>query len=92
MAHIKYYLTIVQTKLRLRVFASDINSFFCLCLSHLFQPTSAKKYQARRQREMSPPQNQMQRLLLQVELIPRGTKRKPVIRRLSQQKHHYLTC
>ena len=32
------------------------------------------------------------RLLLQVELLPRGTKRKPVIRRLSQQRHHYLTC
>ena len=32
------------------------------------------------------------RLLLQVGLLPRGTKRKPVIRRLSQQRHHYLTC
>ena len=31
-------------------------------------------------------------LLLQVELLPRGTKRKPVIRRLSQQRHIYLTC
>ena len=31
-------------------------------------------------------------MLLQVELLPRGTKRKPVIRRLSQQMHHYLTC
>ena len=31
-------------------------------------------------------------VLLQVELLPRGTKRKPVIRRLSQQRHHYLTC
>ena len=30
-------------------------------------------------------------LLLQVELIPRGTKRKPVIHRLIQQRHHYLT-
>ena len=31
-------------------------------------------------------------VLLQVELLPRVTKRKPVIRRLSQQRHHYLTC
>ena len=31
-------------------------------------------------------------LLLQVELLPRVTKRKTVIRRLSQQRHHYLTC
>ena len=31
-------------------------------------------------------------LLLQVELLPHGTKRKSVIRRLSQQRHHYLTC
>ena len=30
-------------------------------------------------------------VLLQVELLPRGTKRKPVIRRLSQQRHHYIT-
>ena len=32
------------------------------------------------------------KLLLQVELLPRVTKRKPVICRLSQQRHHYLTC
>ena len=31
-------------------------------------------------------------MLLQVELLPRGTNRKPVIHRLSQQSHHYLTC
>ena len=31
-------------------------------------------------------------VLLQVELLPRVTKRKQVIRRLSQQRHHYLTC
>ena len=31
-------------------------------------------------------------VLLQVELLPRGTKRKPLIRRLSQQRHHYITC
>ena len=31
-------------------------------------------------------------LLLQVELHPRGTKRKPVMSRLIQQRHHYLTC
>ena len=30
-------------------------------------------------------------MLLQVELIPRGTKRKPVFCGLSQQRHHYLT-
>ena len=27
-----------------------------------------------------------------MELIPRGTKRKPVISRLSQQRHHHITC
>ena len=31
-------------------------------------------------------------VLLQVELLPRGTKRKPVICRFSQQRHYYLTC
>ena len=31
-------------------------------------------------------------MLLQVELLPRETKRKPVTRRLIQQRHHYLTC
>ena len=31
-------------------------------------------------------------MLFQVELLPRVTKRKPVIRRLIQQRHHYLTC
>ena len=31
-------------------------------------------------------------VLLQVELLPRGTKRKPVMSILSQQRHHYLTC
>ena len=30
-------------------------------------------------------------LLLQVELLLRGTKRKPVMSILSQQRHHYLT-
>ena len=31
-------------------------------------------------------------VLLQMELLPRGTKRKKVIRRLIQQSRHYLTC
>ena len=31
-------------------------------------------------------------LLLQVELHPHETKRKPIMSRLSQQRHYYLTC
>ena len=34
----------------------------------------------------------MMGVYLQVKLLPRGTKRKPVIHRLSQQRHHYITC
>ena len=46
-----------------------------------------------RRGQRAPEWGKLRRILLfQVELYTRGTKRKPLMSRLIQQRHHYLTC